>query len=404
MKKGTIIYIGIAIILIGMLASYHTLQSKKEKDKPTDPTFVEKNSFNLNLLKEVNKDKKENYLISPYSIEIALKMLESGANGNTYDEIHKVIGDRKINFLDNEDIKVANALFIKNKAKDYVIKEFSDNLVKNYSSEILYDDFGTPKVINDWVNEKTNEMIPTLVDELDPDFLLGIVNAIAIDVKWQDEFETTDTYKEDFRNNKKTTEVDMMHNTYKTEDFKYFKTDNAQGIILPYEEKDGIQLEFVGILPNHDLYDYINNFDETELKSIDKNITTASNDLWIRLSLPKFEYDYTLENFKDVLTNMGIKDAFDKDDADFTKIITKEDIHKLNYDNLYVYEAIHKTKIELSEEGTKAAAVTGVLFAGATSIPEEPEIIKIKFDKPFMYMIREKNTNEVLFIGTVYEP
>ena len=333
-------------------------------------------------------------------------MLESGANGNTYDEIHKVIGDRTINYLENEDIKIANALFIKEKYKQYIKKDFSNNLVNNYSSEILYDKFDTPKVINDWVNEKTNKMIPKLLNRMSPDFVLGLANALAIDVKWQDEFETTDTYKENFKNNKKTTEVDMMHNTYKTEDYKYFKTDNAQGIILPYVEKDGIQLEFVGILPNIDLYNYINKFDETELYYINNNITKANDDLWIKLSLPKFEYDYNLENFKEVLYNLGIKEAFNDEAADFTKMMTKEDMLKSGVINLYVGEAVHKTKIELSETGTKAAAVTyfGMFKESAMPIEEEPKIIEIKFDKPFMYMIREKNTNEVLFIGTVYEP
>ena len=403
MKKNTIICIGIALILIGISVSYYAMHNKK---KPTDhPTFTEKDSFSIKLLKETNLDNKKNYLISPYSIEIALKMLESGANGNTYDEIHKVIGDRTINYLENEDIKIANALFIKNEYKSYINKDFLNNLANNYSSEMLYDKFKTPDVINKWVNEKTNEMIPKLLNRMSPDFVLGLANALAIDVKWQDEFEATDTYKENFRNNKKTTEVDMMHKTYKTEDFKYFKTDNAQGIILPYEEKDGIQLEFVGILPNHDLYDYINKFNETELYYINKNITNASDDLYIKLSLPKFEYSYELENFIDVLYNLGIKEAFDDENADFTKMMTKEDMLKSGVINLYVGEAVHKTKIELSETGTKAAAVTYFgMFKESAMLIEEPEIIEIKFDKPFMYMIREKNTNEVLFIGTVYEP
>ena len=404
MKKNTIICIGIALILIGISVSYYAMHNKK---KTTDhPTFTEKDSFSIKLLKETNIDNKKNYLISPYSIEIALKMVESGANGNTYDEIHKVIGDRTINYLENEDIKIANALFIKEKYKQYIKKDFSNNLVNNYSSEILYDKFDTPKVINDWVNEKTNKMIPKLLNRMNSDFVLGLANALAIDVKWQNEFEATDTYKEEFKNNKKTTEVDMMHNTYKTEDYKYFKTDNAQGIILPYVEKDGIQLEFVGILPNIDLYNYINKFDETELYYINNNITKANDDLWIKLSLPKFEYDYNLENFKEVLYNLGIKEAFNDEAADFTKMMTKEDMLKSGVINLYVGEAVHKTKIELSETGTKAAAVTyfGMFKESAMPIEEEPKIIEIKFDKPFMYMIREKNTNEVLFIGTVYEP
>ena len=100
---------------------------------------------------------------------------------------------------------------------------------------------------------------------------------------------------------------------------------------------------------------------------------------------------------------MGIKKAFDEEEADFSKIITKENLNKLGKENIYVSDAIHKTYIDLNEKGTKAAAVT-YFGIRATSGVESYETVEIKFDRPFIYMIRDTETKEILFLGSVYEP
>ena len=106
--------------------------------------------------------------------------------------------------------------------------------------------------------------------------------------------------------------------------------------------------------------------------------------------------------FKEVLMELGIKDLFGSN-PDFTNFITKEDQQK--YDILpQLGEAIHKTYIDLNEEGTKAAAVTAFLVNDKASAPKETNYYKISFDKPFIYLIREKTSNELLFFGVVYEP
>ena len=105
------------------------------------------------------------------------------------------------------------------------------------------------------------------------------------------------------------------------------------------------------------------------------------------------------------LQSMGINDAFSKYDADFTNIITRANMDKYNMANLYVNQAIHKSHIELNEAGTKAAAVTFFGFAKATAVQEPHyDTINIEFDKSFMYIIRDKNTKEILFMGVVDEP
>ena len=364
--------------------------------KKVTPAVVEETDFNLKLLKTVNSIADDgNYLISPYSIEVALSMLKEGADGNTLKEIEDLIGSRKINDISSDKVKVANALFIKNKYKNNIKNEYINILKNNFNSEILYDNFTNPKVINDWVDEKTNGMIKRILNSISKDFVLGLANAIAIDVKWIDEFECIDTTKEEWQNGEAITNVEMMHNTYSS-DVKYFINENESGIVLPYEENNGRQLEFIGILPKDNLSNYIDNLTMDKLVNIDNSMKEITSKQELTLALPRFTYSYSLDGFEEVLMAMGINDAFNSKTANFSKMV----------DNIGVYlsEAIHKTHIELSETGTKAAAVTYFGMMEVTALTEEKEQINIKFNKPFMYIIRDTETKEMIFVGTVYEP
>ena len=380
------------------------VERKKEKPKSNN------NSFDIKILKEINKQ--ENYLISPYSIEIALNLLKNGAKGNTYNEIDNLVKDRTIEDVSiNKRVSVANALFVTNRYKNKIEEEYLNLLTKKYSSDVLYDSFETPDIINKWVNEKTYNMIPKLLNQIDPDFAIGLANALAIDVEWYKSFDCIDTNNYSFNKNKdEKINVEMMSNEYKN-NAEYFETDNSKGIIIPYAMYDinsgeivnnekGRQLEFIGILPNKDVYTYIDNLTEEELNSIDNNKIEATNKRNIKLKIPRFSYDYKIENFIDVLYNLGIIDAFDAEKADFTNIVSKEN----QYGNIYVGEAIHKTHIDLNEKGTKAAAVTYFGLYDNAMVEEKKEPIEITFDKPFIYIIRDKKSKEKLFIGTVYEP
>ena len=192
----------------------------------------------------------------------------------------------------------------------------------------------------------------------------------------------------------------MMHKTLKSDIFKYFENEDAKGIIIPYRNEDNsnIQLVFVGIIPKNTPDDYIKILTKDKLDNFDKNIKVSGRKLHINLSLPRFKYDYEASKFIDILKALGIKEAFDSDNANFKKMIEIEE-------NVYVGEAIHKTHIDFNEKGTKAAAITYFgMFANSAMMPEEYEEIDLKFNKPFIYMIRETNTKEILFFGTVYEP
>ena len=413
MKKKSIIMLSIIVAIVLTFTGMIIINRHKDNKTTTydDSYGYISGEFNLNLIKTVNETNKDNYLISPYSIEIALNMLKEGARENTYDEIVNVVGDRKINDVIIKDhISVANAGFIKNEYKKYIKKDYYNTLNNNYHSEILYDDFKTPKVINDWVKNKTNGMIDKILDNMDEDFVLGLANAIAIDVEWDSSFDCNSTTSQKFTKIDGTTmQTEMMNNILEYTDARYLENSDATGVIIPYKKyntdgkevfEDGNNLEFVAILPKDNVNTYINNLNNQKLNDLYKSAREVNEDFEIHLSLPRFKYDYELANFKDVLIKLGIKDAFNPNTADFTNIMDRNEEIR----NIYVGEAIHKTHIDLNEKGTRAAAVTYFGMYKATGFMKEKEKAVITFNKPFIYMIKDAKTGELLFFGVVYEP
>lgn len=403
-RKSWVLVILVSVLLILVGALIFMKEEKKEKTKKDNEEVLTNNDeeiigdFTTNLIKKIHEN--NNYLISPYSIEIALNMLREGANGNTKNEIDKVIGNRKINDLKIPNkLNIANAIFIKDYFKDKIEKGYTNTLLEKYNAEMLYDKFENPDIINNWVNEKTNGMIPKILDSIDSSFVLGLANAVALDIKWQKEFECNHTRSDKFTKlNGDQIDVEMMHDTYRSSVYKYINESNLKGVILPYkkEENSNNELEFIGLLPDS-IDEFINTLD---LGNIDKLSKEASDKIRINLSLPRFTYSYDVKDFKRILISLGIKDAFNEAQADFTGIINRQHIDN----NLYVDTAIHKTKIELMESGTKAAAVTFFGIKASGMIPSDFDTIDITFNKPFIYLIRERNTKEILFFGMVNEP
>lgn len=395
MKKIIIVLMSILVILTVILFLLFKNQNKHVTPKKSD--FINK------IINVVNKKEKDNYLISPYSIEMALQMLSEGTDTTTFKEIDALIGKRQIPMLMAKDhISVANALFLKEKYKDIVNKEFVNKLKSNYDAEVLIDKFENPDKINAWVNEKTYEMIPKVVDQIDELFVLGLANAIAIDVEWVNKFECNNTSSEMFKNDKEKIETEMMHAEYHS-NIKYIDDKDIQGVIIPYMSYDkdgkanynneGTTLEFVGILPK-DINAFIANFNNRDFNKLTSSFKDLQTSEELNLSLPRFKYDYKLDLI-DVLKELGVNEIFSKN-ADFTKIFGEKG-------DLYISDAIHKTHIELSENGTKAAAVT-YFGIKANSLIEDNKIINITFNKPFVYIIRDTKTKEILFIGIVKSP
>lgn len=409
-KKQTFLIICIvllSIIIVGsvILRSLYT----NAKDENKENVKVTQNNSDYELIHEVNNLYDENYLISPTSISYAFLMASEGSNGKTKEQITTLFKDKEFKNINIPNrIGIANALFLKDTAKQFISEDFINILQTKYNSEIITAPFKGPVLINNWVNEHTYGMIPRILNEISPDFVLGLANAIAIDVEWRNQFTCADTTSQEFTLNDGTkTNVVMMHEDLS--DIGYFENDDAYGIVKEYAtyNKDGenvsettsddITLEYIAISPKGNLKDYISNFNKEELDKLYSSKTYSTNKTKYYLELPRYKYDFSLDKFADIMNSLGVTDAFSPIDANFSNMVSNPDL------KLYIETLVHSTHIDLSETGTKAATVTYLGFDRVTSVPDY-EIKKVTFDKPFMYIIREKNSNDILFFGTVYNP
>lgn len=403
------------IVMISVICTIMYLSMNKDKENPSPPNNInEISEFDYKIIKQTNNYySKQNYMISPMSMAYALSMVSEGADGNTKDEITKLLGnykvDTKINIKDK--IGIANLIFISNQYKNDINKDYIKLLQEKHDSEVLFDDFDTPKPVNDWISDKTFKMINDAIEDIPKEMVLGIANAIAIDVEWKNKFEPNNTRNQEFTKEDNTKmNTAMMHST---NDFTYIENDNAKGIIkdyaiydktsgeIVYNENDNtVALEYIAILPNTNIDDYLKLFNKEELNSLLSNKKTANEKLDLRLSLPKYTYDFDYKYFQNALIELGMKDAFNPQAANFKKMLNSNSNLEI-----YISKSIHKSHIELSENGTKAAAVTIFMFEkNALVMEDEKEIINIEFNKPFIYLIKEKNSDNIWFFGTVYEP
>lgn len=370
-------------------------------ENTVEPTIVEEenNDFEMSFLKLENK--KENIVYSPLSIKTALKMLEEGANGKTKEEVANVIkGEEIVQYEPKEEkISFANGMFVRDTYEENIKEEYKKTLEK-YKAEIKVDSFENANNINEWIKEKTLGIIVNMIEDTavqDPDLKLVLLNALAIDLDWKIQFDPTETHSREFTlDDGSKINAEMMSMDTNSLYIKYNNEHNVTAVSMELEDVDDTVLEFIAIMPDEPLDEYIKEFDMKKLEDEISNLKDASNSKReIEIVIPKFKYSYSLD-FKKDLMNLGINDAFSKDKADLKGIA---DV----IDNLYISEALHKADVEFSETGIKAAAVTA-LFARDEAIMLKENPIEIVFDKPFIYFIRDSKNGEVWFVGTMYEP
>lgn len=332
--------------------------------------------------------KDENYMFSPLSIKLALAMTAVGADGETKAEMLETLGiddlDEFNEFAEQiigeygkkEAIKleIANSLWLNT---DYYhgdvqfADDFAAVIAKYYdaaSEEVDASD--AVERINEWVFDKTEGKITELID--DSDFLAYIVNAIYFKGEWDVQFPSYATAEREFtgRDNQKK-QIDFMN---LTDTFDYYENKDLQMVRLPYQ--DGKTGMYLVLYEGRDI-DLDKIVEEMERKRV-------------KISLPKFKIESELQ-LKGLLSEMGIKTAFDKNKADFKKMFTAIS------ENVFITDVIHKTFIDVDENGTEAAAATGVEM-GLTSMPiEEPVVFTA--DRPFVYFIRDDVNGEILFMG-----
>lgn len=390
----------LVIILVGLSIIMNKNNEKKNEKKPHVPNEVKIDGFTYSFLKmEANK---ENMVYSPLSIKYALSMLNDGASGNTKDEITKVIGEEMPTKYDNIDkvLSLANSVFVRDTYKEFVENKYIDALKDKYNAELFYDNFKNADNINNWIEEKTFNIIKDMLKDSDvqnPDLEMVLVNALAIDMEWMYEFEAKNTSGKTFyKDNGEESLVAMMHESNSINSYKFFKDENYSAVTIPLKDYNGTQLEFVAVMPtDEELHSFITNDDfDSKLTNILSGLHSVNENQELSISLPRFEFDFNL-NLVDDLKKLGIKDAFDDYSANFSNMSKK---------GLFVGDAKHKADIKLSEKGIKAAAVTVIMMFDKSAMPVEKDYVYLNFNKPFMFLIRDAKNEEVWFSGTVYEP
>lgn len=371
--------------------------SKNDSDsKAADKEFkAAAASFSADLFK-YNYSNGKTTLVSPLSVLTALALVQNGAQGNTLAQLEQALGglDRDTlnaymraycDFLSaGDELKIANSVWTDSSAE--AKRAFLQKAVDSYSAQLFSAPLSDPKTvesINSWVKKNTDGMIPKIIEKADRYAVMMLVNAIAFDAKWETPYKRSDIGKLEFTSysgSKKKT--DFMCSTENV----YLKDGGAVGFMKPY--KNG-RFAFAALLPdeNTGIDDYVASLSGDKLMKI---FSSAKRGNEVNVKMPKFRAEYSAQLI-DTLKKMGVKDAFDSKTADFSSLIENRDA--------YIATVVHKTFIEVDENGTRAAAST-LVGADTMSLMEPYSVF---LNRPFVYMIVDTETNLPLFIGVQTE-
>lgn len=380
-----------------------------EEGYQTYKEFIDSQTkFTVELLRSTyNENKGGNDLISPYSVVQALGMTANGANGSTLEEMEKVLGDgmpieslnryfrgqREMTVNKSEwakwSVSTANSIWTRDdRNRIQVLPEFIQNVVDYYDPELYIAPFDdtTLNDVNNWVNEKTNEMIPRILSYIDPNDVMYLVNAVAFEAEWADPYEKYMISDGKFTSADGTVQEAKMLSSTET----YIGDENTDGIVKDYS---GRRYAFAALLPDESISidKYIEELTPEKLTSLLQS-RDGKDYQRANAKLPKFKYEYQNE-LNDELSEMGMPTAF-TDDADFSKLSAINDENPLQ-----IGYVIHKTFIDLDENGTKAAAATLVAMQDK-AMPMKPEKTVV-FDRPFVYCIFDTQTYIPIFIGVL---
>jgi len=358
-----------------------------------------------------------NLFLSPFSISTALAMTSAGARNKTLDEMNKVLHlpenphpafsqlSTRV-FAIGQDIKrpydltMANAIWAQQGFpwRD----EFKELTQKHYGAGLAETDFAKSEAaraaINDWVKKETRDKVKDLIPTGVINALTRMVLANAVYFKgdWASQFKKDLTKEQDFHvTNDKTVKVPLMEQTgtfgYTEEiyDFQSRAGDAVQLLELPY---DGGDLSMVFLLP-----------ERRALATLERQLSAKKLDEWIKalrkqkvkVQVPRFKFEMAKPlSLNQPLQALGMKDAFDDLNADFTGLHTGKEI-------LFISHVLHKAYVEVNEQGTEAAAATSVIIKERAAAPRETVF---RADRPFLFLIRENKTGGILFLGRMTNP
>jgi serpin B len=338
----------------------------------------------------------ENVMVSPVSVVYALAMVANGAEGETLEEFEKMVGiDRytlniflnmymdKLKSLDGDEITVnmADSIWFDD---DLEVKEaFLLTNAGSLGAEVYQTPFNQDaiKAINGWVEKNTLGMIKKIIDEISEDDMMYIMNAVAAKAKWAEPFKESNTHESEFRTEAgEVKKTDMMH---ASDDLTYISDGKTVGFIKRYNGG----MSFAALLPEEgtSTKDFIGGLTGGGLVKLLEKTGEES----VNIGLPKFKSESTIE-MKDILKGLGLKRAFERD----------AELGGISDESLYVGDVLHKTFIKVDEQGTEAAAVTGVMVK-ASGYTEPKAVI---LDRPFVYVIFDDASCTPLFIGTYQTP
>lgn len=369
-----------------------------------DPALIDGvNGMGIELLQRLYGDMDgENFMISPASISLALSMIANGAGGDTLPGMQDALHVSGLDMTDlnaaqqdlmsillNPDgsdkvtVQIANALWAR---EGLSLKDsFTDTCREYYNAETQFLDFNDPgsmDIINNWVNAETHGMIPTIIDEpIEADTVLYLMNTLFFDGKWTEPFDPEKTYDGMFHKaDGETVPVRMMSGE---QDVMVYQDPDGEADVFSKAFGDNKRLEMLFVRPQGDLDAYIQGLTVEKLNRMAAGLAPES----LQVGIPRFSYD-TAMTLKDVLSSMGMEKAF-SGGAEFGP---------MSDESLYLDDVRHKTRIEVKEEGARAAAVT----SGEMKLTAMP--MSLILDSPFLYMIRDRQTGAVLFAGVVEEP
>jgi len=407
-----ILFSGIATATVLFLFPYEPGQPPQADDTESTEQGMQEvvnanNEFAFDLYSELNKNEKGNIFYSPYSISGALAMTYEGAKAQTADEIKSVFHFPESNILrpnfagiyndinkENKDyeLKTGNALWVQ---KDFpLLEDYMTRVEKYYGGKAATLDFvketeESRLTINRFIEEQTKDKIKNLIPigSVGASTRLVLTNAIYFQGIWEWEFDKSDTFEEGFIiTPDNVVKTPMMHMSPEKTKFNYAETEDLQILELPYK---GEKISMLILLPNENLETIESSLTEEKLDEYKLQMEETKLD---SISLPRFEFD-TKYFMKNTLATLGMPIAF-SGNADFSGMTGKKD--------LFISQVIHQAYVGVDEKGTEAAAATAVIIPPSNLAIMPTNIFKA--DHPFMFVIQEKDTGNILFLGRVVDP
>ena len=354
-------------------------------------------TFTYGLFRDiVSNDGADIVFISPLSASFALSMTANGADGATLQEMLSTLGfeasvkelneyNRSVMDLfasDPEGVRLnaANSIWV---SEDFPLKgKFSRTVTKNYDAMVTNLDFSdpaSPSIINNWCSENTAGRIDKMIETIDPTTRMYLLNALYFKGEWSMPFPPESSRNDVFHGNNNDAEVKFMRNTA---DLLHYVGPEGSVVELPYG-KGSFVMDIFLPADGVSAEEFVSGFDGEALDTF----TTSMRSGRVRVIMPSFKAEYET-SLNAVLQRLGMQTAFTPS-ADFSRI-SKEP--------LMISEVKQKTFVEVNEKGSEAAAVTSVAVMRASF---EPDPVEFKVDRPFVFLIRERESGTVLFMGLV---